>query len=1551
MILLVTKIDIGEPKAAISMRPGEPISDAAFPSKEPSLAIARGGGRTSHDDLIPLSVENLEVYERGELVEEAESMRDLNSRSGCASDEDEGQKKKRTRGLLNDEDGTRVKMVRYAAAANADWRGKIAEGGEGREGVAHKESCSQVEEKPLILQCIELNGDEEREEIHPQSHNHYGEQRLSSSLELNGHSPASKRFRTSTGLQPFEKSTPGYRHILTTNVAGSDGPSETPSETTAAIFSSAAKNPPLWKVSAEKGRDVFTPSCHVQEMYKNLEHLGKEWEEACGLSTSARWQDLPSRSHRKLLVSSNRALAPAGGPRTEVVGSTAGVDNTEVQELLLPASNRGLYRREKNREEDGKESEEEQQRSTWKRKNARITDGNESSTTSSLHCMRDGEGNDNITPPLPSHRSSVEEGQEEENKKRNLIVPVDPPRTLEEFVPTPHRHHKDGKRLQMGGKGIEIPVRKSEGEEEEEKRGESEVVGEDTSAEKWVPPFSLQKRGSKDAFIAPPEVKAVHPSCVAEQAVLHRSFLQRASSGPSRSIPSGSDPAPSVSRRSGVGKRGGVPRHGTVHPSPTAFESPPVASPPGTLSAVMTNSPFHNLHHRSGSRQPSSLRRPQASPIGAAPAASSAGGGGSRVAPRTQYSTLLGNGLQTPTLPNPPGFSHAEGGDTALAGSARSATPLKASSLSTFPTQPSLSGPSAAPPLHVSPSALSKRTRDGRIKVVVRKRPLMSTELGNDCVSVSSPQIILEVTKQRVDLSSYQQKSEFSFDAVLSENDPNEVVYKNCTQELLDLALGGGSASCFAYGQTGSGKTHTMIGSEQEQGLYLIAVTDLFQRMPSSYRLAASFYEIYCNSLFDLLNGHAAVVLREGGDRRVNVCGLTWHAVESPESLWEMVSAGMEQRSTGSTSANEHSSRSHAVLSIRITSTESQNFVGVLNFVDLAGSERAADTATTDKQTRLEGAEINKSLLALKECIRALDERRKHVPFRGSRLTEVLRDSFTGNSKTVMIANVSPSSVNFEHTANTLRYAFRVKGLSIPTVSPDRARNAPRPCVPVAASFHRFRSHEAHSCPARGGADVGTLCPPELPRFSTSSVKTPVYFSALPSPSQGSSVTGNQKQYAYGNAVARSNRQLLPPPSYPAGSADGARSAGAGTAAPEADDAAKDGHRTWWSSAQSSLSNEKEVAALEGESTPYRSHGLRPTSQGMALHHYFSASTLRRAGAESADGEDSLGASSSFSRAPEDSISRIPLGIGDAAERSMGTNVSYGPTSSLDHLSHSPPLESSHAELVGEKKERRQLPRRRPIGEEKTNPLIQLLFAKRHKHSRRERRSSEDYTADQEDGANSRGEKESMVDVYPRVKHTSHSERLDRSPSLGKEGNDREIDELKQRLLRRVIRKVQRDLGREIQFILDERDQMIADLQQENTSLRHTIDRMKTHDLSVAPSSASGMRRGTSENASTVRSFASSHHLPHSVTPPIPPVREPALLFSSPPIPRSPPLVRCTTSDHYTPLSSDQPPGSRDVNISSSSDYIHENLSGKYGRDIGCAHEEKQLWAPIEEEI
>lgn len=219
-----------------------------------------------------------------------------------------------------------------------------------------------------------------------------------------------------------------------------------------------------------------------------------------------------------------------------------------------------------------------------------------------------------------------------------------------------------------------------------------------------------------------------------------------------------------------------------------------------------------------------------------------------------------------------------------------------------------------------------------------------------------------------------------------------------------------------------------MMGNSLSPGLYIMTVEDIFNRKKPNQKIYVSFYEIYCSQLYDLLHERSKLVLREDGNSNINVVGLLTIEVSSPDELWQCIDKGNEQRITSTTSANYDSSRSHSILQIRII--EEQNEVGKLCFIDLAGNERGADTYDNDKQTRLDGAEINKSLLALKECIRALDQGGKHTPFRGSKLTLVLKDSFVGNCRTMMIANIAPSNSCCELTLNTLRYADRVKELS-----------------------------------------------------------------------------------------------------------------------------------------------------------------------------------------------------------------------------------------------------------------------------------------------------------------------------------------------------------------------------------------------------------------------------------------------------------------------------------------------------------------------------------------
>ncbi|XP_005100746.1 uncharacterized protein LOC101848438 [Aplysia californica] len=344
-----------------------------------------------------------------------------------------------------------------------------------------------------------------------------------------------------------------------------------------------------------------------------------------------------------------------------------------------------------------------------------------------------------------------------------------------------------------------------------------------------------------------------------------------------------------------------------------------------------------------------------------------------------------------------------------------------------------------------SPSKVSKSSRGGsgrhlgdeKIKVCVRKRPLTRREQRgkeDDVVTVESTNtLIVNEPKLAVDLKAYTLQHEFVFDEVFDESCSNEDVYIRAARPLISCIFNGGTATCFAYGQTGAGKTHTMLGNENVPGLYLLAGQDIFsiiqsEKYGSELHVWVSFFEIYCGQLFDLLNRRNRLHAREDGSRQVCIAGLTETEATSVTSLVQTLEYGNSVRSKGATGVNPDSSRSHAILQLDIRNSDDIK-VGKISFIDLAGSERASDVTDTDKQTRLEGAEINQSLLALKECIRSIDQDSRHTPFRQSKLTHILKDSFIGNSRTCMIANISPTQTACENTLNTLRYADRVKEL------------------------------------------------------------------------------------------------------------------------------------------------------------------------------------------------------------------------------------------------------------------------------------------------------------------------------------------------------------------------------------------------------------------------------------------------------------------------------------------------------------------------------------------
>uniref|UniRef100_A0A3B3CIR2 Kinesin-like protein n=1 Tax=Oryzias melastigma TaxID=30732 RepID=A0A3B3CIR2_ORYME len=280
----------------------------------------------------------------------------------------------------------------------------------------------------------------------------------------------------------------------------------------------------------------------------------------------------------------------------------------------------------------------------------------------------------------------------------------------------------------------------------------------------------------------------------------------------------------------------------------------------------------------------------------------------------------------------------------------------------------------------------------------------------------------------------------FVFDRVFDENSTQVEVFESTTKGALDGVMNGFNCTVFAYGATGAGKTHTMLGSPNDPGVMYRTMTELFKRMDDvkdekEFAVAFSYLEVYNEQIRDLLANSGPLNVREDGSKGVVVQGLTLHKPKSAEHILEALDSGNRNRTQHPTDMNATSSRSHAVFQIYLrqqdkTASLNQNVcIAKMSLIDLAGSERAS--ATNAKGARLrEGANINRSLLALGNVINALADpksKKAHIPYRDSKLTRILKDSLGGNCRTVMIANVSPSSKSYDDTHNTLKYANRAK--------------------------------------------------------------------------------------------------------------------------------------------------------------------------------------------------------------------------------------------------------------------------------------------------------------------------------------------------------------------------------------------------------------------------------------------------------------------------------------------------------------------------------------------
>ncbi|CAM9346469.1 unnamed protein product, partial [Ectocarpus fasciculatus] len=320
----------------------------------------------------------------------------------------------------------------------------------------------------------------------------------------------------------------------------------------------------------------------------------------------------------------------------------------------------------------------------------------------------------------------------------------------------------------------------------------------------------------------------------------------------------------------------------------------------------------------------------------------------------------------------------------------------------------------------------------GGVRVCVRRRPIFDYELKDhefDVLTCVDNKIIVHDARMHVDMKKqYLHHHEFTFDNVFNERAQNKAVYDTTARPLVNCAATGGFATCLMYGQTGSGKTHTM------SAIYEYAASDIFTQLQSSPRAAVSvsFFELSGEVCSDMLNMFEPAQLLTGRDGSVHAFPLVEVKVTTAEDLIALINHGRAVRTTASTGVNDTSSRSHAILKIYVSpgGEAGGSDEGVLTLVDLAGSEHRIDSMYHGAERRKEGAMINASLMALKECVRARASGKNFShQYRKNKLTMALKSSFMNPSaQTVIIATVSPASKDTEHSLNTLRHACIMDG-------------------------------------------------------------------------------------------------------------------------------------------------------------------------------------------------------------------------------------------------------------------------------------------------------------------------------------------------------------------------------------------------------------------------------------------------------------------------------------------------------------------------------------------
>ncbi|XP_057298227.1 kinesin-like protein KIF17 [Hydractinia symbiolongicarpus] len=330
------------------------------------------------------------------------------------------------------------------------------------------------------------------------------------------------------------------------------------------------------------------------------------------------------------------------------------------------------------------------------------------------------------------------------------------------------------------------------------------------------------------------------------------------------------------------------------------------------------------------------------------------------------------------------------------------------------------------------------------VKVIVRCRPLNDREKNLKCQNVIEMDGSIGQCRLRKPNDKSQPPKAFTFDGVFFIDSITENIYADICFPLVEGCVEGYNGTVFAYGQTGCGKSFTMQGIEDpptQRGIIPRAFEHIFESIQVSdnakFLVNASYLEIYNEDIRDLLvkDHKQKLEVKENPDRGVYVKDLSMVTCHNVRDMEKVMDRGSQMRSVGATLMNADSSRSHSIFTIYVetceTGADGEEHIraGKLNLVDLAGSERQAKTGASGDRLK-EATKINLSLSALGNVISALvDGKSKHIPYRDSKLTRLLQDSLGGNTKTLMVACISPADNNYDETLSTLRYANRAKNI------------------------------------------------------------------------------------------------------------------------------------------------------------------------------------------------------------------------------------------------------------------------------------------------------------------------------------------------------------------------------------------------------------------------------------------------------------------------------------------------------------------------------------------